>query len=41
VDRVDYSFINGRRVVEAGRLVTMDLPPLVEEVNRLSRAMEG
>jgi cytosine/adenosine deaminase-related metal-dependent hydrolase len=41
VDRIDYSFINGRCVVDAGRLVTVDLPPLVEEVNRLSRAMEG
>ncbi len=38
-DRVDYSYVNGRCVVDAGRLVTMELPPLVEQVNRLSRAM--
>jgi cytosine/adenosine deaminase-related metal-dependent hydrolase len=36
VDRVDYSFINGRRVVDAGRLVTAELPRLAERVNRLA-----
>jgi 8-oxoguanine deaminase len=35
-DAVDYSFIHGRRVVEQGRLTTVDLPRLVETTNRLS-----
>lgn len=39
VNRVDYSFINGRRVVDQGQLVTVDLPPLLEQVNHLSAAM--
>jgi cytosine/adenosine deaminase-related metal-dependent hydrolase len=30
---VDYSFINGRRIVDAGRLVTVDLGALVERSN--------
>ena len=36
VDAVDYSFIHGRRVVDAGRLTTVEVPVLVERVNRLS-----
>ncbi len=36
VDAVDYSFIHGRRVVDQGRLTTVDLPVLVERINRLS-----
>ncbi len=39
VGRVDYSFINGRRVVDAGRLTTAELPRLVETVNRLAASM--
>jgi cytosine/adenosine deaminase-related metal-dependent hydrolase len=39
VDSVDYSFINGRRVVDQGRLTTLELPVLVEKVNRLSRRL--
>ncbi|MEP7311206.1 MAG: 8-oxoguanine deaminase [Pseudomonadota bacterium] len=39
VDRVDYSFINGRKVVDCGDLTTVDLPPLLAQVNRLSAAM--
>lgn len=35
-DAVDYSFIHGRRVVDQGRLVTVDLPVLVEKTNRLA-----
>lgn len=35
-DAVDYSFIHGRRVVDQGRLTTVDLPVLVERTNRLS-----
>jgi 8-oxoguanine deaminase len=33
---VDYSFINGRRVVDQGRLTTVELPLLVEKTNRLA-----
>jgi 8-oxoguanine deaminase len=36
VGGVDYSFINGRRVVDKGRLTTAELPRLIESVNRLS-----
>ena len=35
-DSVDYSFINGRRVVDQGRLTTVELPLLVEKTNRLA-----
>src|SRR5258708_33994288 len=36
VDYVDYSFIHGRKVVDQGRLVTVDLPKLTETINRLA-----
>ena len=39
VDRVDYSFVHGRRVVDRGQLVTAEPAVLAEEVNRLSRRM--
>jgi len=39
VDAVDYSFINGRRVVDQGRLTTVELPKLIEQTNRLSRQL--
>ena len=39
VDSVDYSFIHGRKVVDKGHLTSVDLPPLVEKVNKLSAAM--
>lgn len=39
VDGVDYSFINGRRIVDEGRLTTVELPALVQRVNRISAAM--
>jgi 8-oxoguanine deaminase len=39
VGGVDYSYINGRCVVEEGRLTTVELPRLIETVNRLSAAM--
>ena len=35
-DRVDYSFINGRKVVARGRLVTVDLPTLQEKANAVA-----
>jgi 8-oxoguanine deaminase len=40
-DAVDYSFINGRRVVDQGRLTTVDFPLLVEKTNRLSAQLVG
>ncbi len=39
VGNVDYSFINGRMVVERGQLTTVDLPILIERTNKLSLAM--
>jgi cytosine/adenosine deaminase-related metal-dependent hydrolase len=39
VDHVDFNFINGRKVVDHGQLVTADLPRLVARANRLSAAM--
>ncbi|NBW87940.1 MAG: 8-oxoguanine deaminase, partial [Planctomycetia bacterium] len=38
-NQVDYSFIHGRVVVEEGRLVAAEMPRLVEETNRVSRAL--
>jgi cytosine/adenosine deaminase-related metal-dependent hydrolase len=40
-DSVDYSFINGRRVVDQGRLTTAELPLLVERTNRLAARLVG
>ncbi len=40
-DRVDYSFVNGKRIVDQGRLVTVDLPVLVEKANRLAADLVG
>jgi cytosine/adenosine deaminase-related metal-dependent hydrolase len=36
---VDYSFINGRKVVDTGRLTTLDLPPLIEQHNQLAQTL--
>ncbi len=36
VNTVDYSFINGRKVVDQGRIITIELEPLVEEHNKLA-----
>lgn len=36
---VDYSFINGRKVVDQGRLTTLDLPPLIEKHNFLAQQL--
>lgn len=38
-DCVDYSFINGKKVVDQGQLVTVDLPKLVEKSNQLAAQM--
>jgi 8-oxoguanine deaminase len=37
--KVDLSVINGRVVIEEGQLLTVDLEPIVERHNRLSREM--
>ena len=39
VGRVDYSFVNGRRVVDRGELITAELPRLADTVNRLAAVM--
>jgi hypothetical protein len=33
---VDYSFINGKKVVDQGRLTTVEIETLTEQHNRLS-----
>lgn len=39
VDRVDYSFINGKKVVDQGKLTTIDLAALTEKVNQYAQRM--
>ncbi len=39
VNTVDYSFINGRKVVDQGRLTTIELATLVEKHNRLAHQL--
>jgi 8-oxoguanine deaminase len=39
VDAVDYSFINGRKVVDHGHLTTVELPRLLHQANRLAAEM--
>lgn len=39
IDKVDYSFVHGRKVVDGGQLTTVELPRLIEQVNRLAGAM--
>ena len=38
-DRVDYSFVNGRRIIDQGRLVSADLERLVERTNAAAAAI--
>lgn len=38
-DGVDYSFIHGKKVVDQGQLTTVDLPLLVERVNRYAQRL--
>jgi hypothetical protein len=33
---VDYSFINGRKIVDRGQLTTLDLPMLIERTNKIA-----
>jgi len=39
VPSVDYSFINGRKVVDRGQLTTLDLPMLIERTNKIARQL--
>lgn len=39
VNSVDYSFINGRKIVDGGRLTTVDGPTLIERTNRLAHKL--
>ena len=39
VDAVDYSFINGKKVVDRGQLTTIELPMLVETHNQLAHQL--
>jgi len=41
VPSVDYSFINGRKVVDRGQLTTLDLPMLIERTNKIARKLVG
>ncbi|MEM9487114.1 MAG: 8-oxoguanine deaminase [Cyanobacteria bacterium P01_F01_bin.116] len=36
---VDYSFINGKKVIDQGRLVTVELEPLMETCNQMATAI--
>ena len=38
-DHVDYSFVNGRKVVDQGRLITLDYPVLAEQTRRAAMAL--
>ncbi|ELS32906.1 MULTISPECIES: 8-oxoguanine deaminase [Pseudanabaena] len=39
VPSVDYSFINGRKVVDRGQLTTLDLPMLIERTNKIAHKL--
>lgn len=39
--QVDYTYVHGRPVVREGRLVTLDLGPLIERHNRAARRLVG
>ncbi len=39
VERVDYSFINGQKIVDQGQLTTLDLSKLMERTNTLARQL--
>lgn len=41
IDSVDYSFINGKKVVDQGHLTTLDLTRLVKKHNQLARQLVG
>jgi cytosine/adenosine deaminase-related metal-dependent hydrolase len=37
VDRVDYSFIHGKKIVDQGKLTTVELETLIEKTNHLAQ----
>jgi len=39
--RVDWSIINGRVVIEDGKLLTRSLPHIIEEQNRMATLLTG
>ncbi|MDX2255366.1 MAG: 8-oxoguanine deaminase [Pseudanabaenaceae cyanobacterium bins.39] len=39
VPSVDYSFINGRKVVDQGQLTTLELPMLIEKTNKIAQQL--
>lgn len=39
VPSVDYSFINGRKVIDRGHLTMLDLPMLIERTNKIARQL--
>jgi cytosine/adenosine deaminase-related metal-dependent hydrolase len=39
VARVDYSFINGRKVVDQGQLTTLDLPKVIERHEAIAQKL--
>ncbi|MFM7886537.1 MAG: 8-oxoguanine deaminase [Pseudanabaena sp.] len=39
VPSVDYSFINGRKIVDRGQLTTLELPMLIERTNKIARQL--
>jgi len=41
INSVDYSFINGKKIVDQGRLTTVELETLVERTNRIAQQMVG
>ena len=40
-NRVRDLFVEGRGVVRAGQLITLDLPKVIEKQNKLARALMG
>jgi len=38
-DRVDYSFINGKKVIDQGNLLTVEVPRLIETANHLAQQL--
>ena len=37
--RADYTVIDGRVIVDRGRITTLDLPRVIEEQNRVAREL--
>ena len=39
VNQVDYSFINGRKVIDRGQLITLNLPKLISQNNQVAQSL--